>query len=170
MVDVTDDMADDDSAPKKGSRKLLLIVLVLSLLLGGGGFFAAFSGLAPKPGFLGGEAGDTAGKTPVAAPVDQGIAFMPLGQIVIPLSPRARAKHLLLEAELEVNKGDLSAVEQMRPRILDMINTYLRAIDESDLDDPSAVIRLRAQLLRRASVVVAPARPRDLLITSFILK
>lgn len=170
MTDLTTDLEDEDAAPKKGGGKLMVIILVVSLLLGGGGFYAAFSGLAPKPGFLGGEEQAADEKESPKAPVESGIAFMPLGEIVIPLSPNARARHLLMEAEIEVDIAELENIEQLRPRILDMFNTYLRAIDETDLDDPSAVIRLRAQLLRRISVVTAPARPRDLLITAFILK
>ena len=55
------------------------------------------------------------------------------------------------------------------PRVLDVLNTYLRAVDVRDLEQPSAIPRLRAQMLRRIQVVTGPDRVRDLLITEFIL-
>jgi len=50
-----------------------------------------------------------------------------------------------------------------------VINTYLRAIDPSDLEDPTALLRLRAQLLRRLQMVAGEDLVNDFLITEFIL-
>ncbi len=161
--------AEDAAPPARSSRKPLLIALVLTFLLGGGGFYAAFSGLAPSPAdMIGGK--DDHAEAPQHASADPAIGFMPLGEIVVPLSPRANARYLVMEAEIEVDQVELAALEQLRPRILDMFNTYLRAIDERDFADPAASLRLRAQLMRRLALVVDPVRPRDLLITSFILR
>jgi flagellar FliL protein len=57
----------------------------------------------------------------------------------------------------------------LMPRILDVLNTYLRAVDVRDLEQPAAIARLRAQMLRRIQVVTGEGRVRDLLITEFIL-
>ena len=90
--------------------------------------------------------------------------------LVVSLGPNARAKMLVLDAGVEVDAGDAAAFDKLRPRMRDMFNTYLRAIDPADLEAPGATLNLRAQLLRRIRVVSAPAEPRDLLFTSFILK
>ena len=50
-----------------------------------------------------------------------------------------------------------------------MVNTYLRAVAPADLEDPGALIRLRAQILRRFQLVAGEARVRDFLITEFVL-
>lgn len=168
-TEISEDVEDGEAAAARPSRKPMMIALVLTVLLGGGGFYAAYSGLAPSPASLmgGGKAKDDKKDH---ASVDSGIGFMALGELIVPLSPRANAKFLVMEAEIEVAQAELAAIEQLRPRILDMFNTYLRAIDESDFSDPAASLRLRAQLLRRLSVVADPVKPRDLLITSFILR
>ena len=49
------------------------------------------------------------------------------------------------------------------PRILDVLNSYLRAVELADLEDPSAMVRLRAQMLRRVQIVTGEGRVRDLL-------
>ena len=57
----------------------------------------------------------------------------------------------------------------LMPRILDVLNGYLRAVEVSQLDDPTALIRLRAQMLRRVQIVTGEGRVRDLLVTEFVL-
>ena len=55
------------------------------------------------------------------------------------------------------------------PRIVDILNTYLRAVQPQDLDSPTALLRLRVQMLHRVQVVAGQGVVRDLLITEFIL-
>ncbi len=55
------------------------------------------------------------------------------------------------------------------PRVLDVTNTYLRAVEVSQLEDPAALIRIRSHLLRRIQLVTGEGRVNDLLITEFIL-
>ncbi|MFL9503735.1 flagellar basal body-associated FliL family protein [Rhodopseudomonas palustris] len=39
----------------------------------------------------------------------------------------------------------------------------------AEIEDPSAMARLRAQMLRRVQIVTGEGRVRDLLITEFVL-
>jgi len=54
--------------------------------------------------------------------------------------------------------------------ILDVLNTYLRAVELRDVENPAAMTRLRAQMLRRVNIVTGEGRVNDLLITEFVLK
>jgi flagellar FliL protein len=151
-----------EEAPKKRSKKPLLIGLVLALMLGGGGFYAAFSGL------ILGSSEDHATEENVPGPL-MGIAFVPLETIVISLAPDSGSEHLRFTAQLEVVDTAAADVTTLTPRILDVINSYLRAIDTASIEDPHAMARLRAQMLRRIQVVTGEGRVRDLLITEFVL-
>ncbi|MBN8631492.1 MAG: flagellar basal body-associated FliL family protein [Rhodobacterales bacterium] len=150
-----------EEVPKKRSRKPLLLGLVLALALGGGGFYATFSGL-----ILGGSELGEANHGP--GPL-LGIAFVPLETIVISLGPDSGSEHLRFTAQLEVVDTAAADVTTLVPRILDVINSYLRAIDTASIEDPHAMARLRAQMLRRIQVVTGEGRVRDLLITEFVL-
>ncbi|MEO1000855.1 MAG: flagellar basal body-associated FliL family protein, partial [Pseudomonadota bacterium] len=55
------------------------------------------------------------------------------------------------------------------PRILDVLNTFLRALHPSDLEDPSALPQLRGHMLRRIQIVTGEGRVRDLLVTEFVI-
>ncbi len=55
------------------------------------------------------------------------------------------------------------------PRVIDVLNSYLRALETSDLADSTALVRLRAQMLRRVQIVTGGDRVHDLLIMEFVL-
>lgn len=151
-----------EEPPKKRSKKPLLIGLALALLLGGGGFYATFSGLILGSGVD--HAEEESGPGPLT-----GIAFVPLETIVVSLGPDSGSEHLRFTAQLEVADSAEADVTILSPRILDVVNSYLRAIDTASIEDPHAMARLRAQMLRRIQVVTGEGRVRDLLITEFVL-
>lgn len=151
-----------EDAPKARSKKPLLIGIVLALVLGAAGFYAAFSGLIP-----GGSAAESEAKHG-PGPL-KGVAFVPLATIVVSLGPDSGSEHLRFTAQLEVVDTAAADVTTLSPRILDVINSYLRAIDTASIEDPHAMARLRAQMLRRIQVVTGEGRVRDLLITEFVL-
>jgi flagellar protein FliL len=153
--------ATQDSGPKKRSKKPVLIGFVLALLLGGGGFYATWSGLLSGGGDHAQEG---------AAPASlQGIAFVPLETMVVSLGPDSGSEHLRFTAQVEVVETATVDVTMLKPRILDVLNSYLRAIDTASIEDPQAMARLRAQMLRRVQIVTGEGRVRDLLITEFVL-
>lgn len=171
MAEATEDQteaAEGDNAPKKQGLKGLLLALLPALLLGGGAFFATYTGMATLP--FGGAAETSESKKTKPEPKSFDVAYLELDELVVPLSPRARSRFLVFQASIEAAPEDIPALEQIRPRILDVFNTYLRAIEEKELDEPSAMALLRARLLRRLGVVAAPVAPKDLLITTFVLK
>jgi len=159
------DTGAEEEAPKKGKRRLLT-GLALALALGGGGFFAVYSGMLLGADHAAADAGH--GKAVVIdelAPV----SFVPLEPLVISIGRGSSARHLRFRAELEVAPGAESDVTQLSPRVMDVLNSYLRAIEVTDLEDPSALVSLRAQMLRRIQLVTGEGRVRDLLIMEFVL-
>ena len=150
-----------DAVAKKRSRLPLMLGLLGALGLGGGGFYATWSGLLFAP------ADHPADSVDVAALPD--IQFVAIEPLVISLGPRANSSHLRFAAQLEVDSAHSAEVTHLLPRILDVLNGYLRAVDVTELEDPAALVRLRAQMLRRLQIVTGEGRVRDLLITEFVL-
>lgn len=160
----------EDAPKKKGMLMPLVIGLVLAAAGGGGGFFAASSGMLG-----GGEAPEE--KQEEMAETEEGlpdpeisnIAFVPIEPIFVGLGNSVAANTLRFRAELEVTSSHTEEVTGILPRIVDVLNGYLRAIDPAELEEPTALIRLRAQMLRRIQVVAGAGRVRDLLIMEFVL-
>ncbi len=150
-----------DLAVKK-SKKPLVLGLVLALLLGCGGFYATWAGL-----ILGSRASHGAdGEEPGPLP---DIAFVPIEPLTITLGAAVDNRHLRFASQLEVAAPHMADVTLLLPRIVDVMNGYLRALDPVQFDDPATLMRMRAQMLRRIQIVTGEGRVRDLLVTEFVL-
>lgn len=159
---VTD--APGAEAPKPRSRLPLLLGLALAPALGVGGFHAVQSGmiLAPEP------AEDRPAEARDAGGTDRAV-FVPVDPTIVSLGTPGEGRHLRFRAELEVVPGAEDAVRSLMPRVLDVLNGYLRAVPLDALEGPASLSILRAQMLRRVQLVVGPGQVRDLLVTEFVL-
>jgi flagellar FliL protein len=165
-------MATENTQPKDPKhKKSLVIPLIVGVILaiggGAGGFWAMTRGpFAPAP-TQEAATDPTHEAEHTAAPVSVG--FVPLDTLVISLGPEETSRHLMFTAELEVDPAHLAEVTQLSPRVLDVLNSYLRVIALTELSDPASLARLRAQMLRRIQVVTGAGRVRDLLVTQFVV-
>lgn len=158
----------EETSPKKKSKLPLIIGLVLALAGGGGGFYATYSGMlmwAESHGDMPAE--KKTEKPPVGAMPD--IAFVAIEPLVISIGQGAGSQHLRFRAQIEVPSSHQSDVETLLPRVVDVLNSYLRALEAKDLADAAALVRLRAQMLRRIQIVAGEGRVNDLLIMEFVL-
>jgi flagellar FliL protein len=149
-----------DAAPKNKSKLPMILGAVLFLCLAGGGFYAVYSGLILAPATEARPKGDAE----MAA-----VAFVPIPSVTISLGKSEENHHLRFTSQLEVAKDKEHEVADLVPRILDVLNGYLRAVELTELEDPDALVRLRSQMLRRIQIVTGEGRVRDLLVTEFVL-
>ena len=164
MSDATDiavSDADPVEKPRRGGG--LVFGLIAAIALGGAGFYSVWSGMLDP------ILGKSEAKPSKAASSLSEVTFVPLDPVVVTLPPTARAKLLRFTGQLEVEPDYADEIAHLMPRIIDVLNTYLRAVDVRDLEAPSAATRLRAQMLRRVQVVTGEGRVRDLLVTEFVM-
>ena len=158
--------------PAKSSKLPLLLGLALAVAGGAGGF------LAVRAGFLGG--GGEAGHEEAAAGGHESgghgsgghgaastVGFVPLPPLTVNIAGGDR--YLRFAGQVEVDPAHLEEVTQLTPRIVDVLNGYLRAVEPRDLESPAALLSIRSQLLRRVQVVAGPDRVRDLLVMEFVV-
>jgi flagellar FliL protein len=178
---------EEESAPKKKGMLIPLIAgLVLAVVGGGGGFWAVTSG--PLASMFGGDEmieaeGDDYGDDTYADSGDGyddsgdggygggyvDVAFVPLERVTISLGADSGSRHLIFAAQLEVAPEYSGEVTALTPRILDVLNSYLRVVGVDELSSPTSLARLRAQMLHRIQIVTGDGRVRDLLITEFVV-
>lgn len=153
----------DEAIPAKKSKKPLIIGVLLALICGGGGFYSVFAGLilAPDHGMSESAHDDV--------PALPDVAFVPIDPVIVALGEGNQSRHLKFTAQVEVTSAHVADVTLLVPRILDVFNSYLSAVDPMTLEESAAIVRVRAQLLRRIQVVTGEGRVRDLLITEFVL-
>jgi len=164
---------NNDEKPAKKNKKGILIGGIGAILLGAGGFYATYSGiiLAEKSdsGHEVSNTYDDGGHDSNGPPQTHDVVFVALDPLTISLGKFSSSRHLRFKSQLEVEPDAVGDVEHLRPRIIDVLNTYLRAVSESELEDPASMNRLRSQMLRRVQVVVGEGKVRDLLIMEFVL-
>ena len=160
-------MADSDTEPgnppvKKGKFTAILC-LMLALAGAGAGYFAVTEGLFP----VGQSAEKSATKD---HPASAGkVAFVELPAVMISISGAPEIRHIRFRAHLEVEPDRKADVAHLVPRVMDVLNGYLRALEVAELEDSMALVRLRAQMLRRVQLIIGPGAVRDLLVMEFVL-
>ena len=158
-----------DEEPKKKSKLPLILGVLLMLVLGGGGFFAVYSGMLF--GAAGGHEEEQLSALegePLA--LLPSVAFVSVEPLIVNLiDTSGRGRHLRFQAQLEVPLQYEQEVITLLPRVVDILNGYLRAVEVSELENPSALVRLRSQILRRVQIVAGEGRIKDVLIMEFVV-
>jgi flagellar FliL protein len=172
--------------PTKKSKKKLLIVAgaALVLLLGGGAglfFSGAFGSKAPPPeagaeetGHSGEAGKDAKDAKEKEAKADKNAkpAFYQLGDILVNLNSDPRHPNFLkIKVALELaDEKDSTALDALKPRIIDNFQVYLRELRIEDLRGSAGLYRLREELLLRVTEAVAPIRVRDVLFQEMLVQ
>jgi flagellar FliL protein len=161
--------AESEETPKKkrgGLMVPLLVGMVLAALGGGGGYWAVTMGPFATGSGDEAAAAENTDSDGMSAP---DVVFVPLDPVVISLGPETRGQHLMFAAHLEVPRQHEAEVAHLVPRVVDVLNSYLRVINLEEVSEPTSLAILRAQLLRRIQVVTGPGRVQDLLVTQFVV-
>lgn len=161
---MSDATAEPEEAPEKASKLPMILGLVAMIAGAGGGFFATFSGM-----ILAEEQPEQVVEEKFEpAPLPE-VSYVEIEPMIISIGPLTNGKHLRFRAQLEIADDYVADVESVLPRILDVINSYLRALRIEDLEKPLALTRVRSHLLRRIDLVTGTGRVNDLLVTEFVL-
>ncbi len=157
--------APSEGAKKKpGQRMSWLLGLGLALPAAAGGFY-----LMQNEPWRSADIGRDSVRAAAAPAAAERFVYLPMEPIVINLGARGDSRMLRFGAQLEVSPQHLNEVRHLMPRIIDVLNIYLRALEMHEIEEPAALLRLRAQMLRRVQIVTGAGRVNDLLVTEFIL-
>ena len=149
---------------RKVSKLPLILGLLFALVFGGGSYLAVSSGT-----IFNRETGNLAEDNFINVEPLPDVTFVPVDPLVISLGSKSDYSHLQFESQLEVVRQYQDDVTVLMPRIVDVLNGYLRAVNVRDFEEPSTLIRLRAQMLRRVQIVTGEGRVRGLLIMKFVV-
>lgn len=164
-------MADATAEPaeptEKAGKKGLIFAMILAAAGAAAGYFLTSAGMIPFAAKSEKATTEDTEKTKAVEPLAD-VGFVDLPPVIISVDAGG-SRHLKFHAQLEVNAPYIADVEKMQPRIMDVLNGYLRAVEVSDLEDSLALVRIRGHLLRRIGVVVGDGRVRDVLVMEFVL-
>ena len=185
-----------EGAPAKKKLPLLFIIIPAALVVLGGGGGAAFFLMQPKAEAAegdhgaekksgghgkaekkgggghgapaGGEANPALG---VISEGPDGVTFYTLPDMVVNLqSADGRPTHLKLKLTLEMHDAALAEHLQAElPRMNDMFQGFLRELRPEDLAGSAGSFQLRAEILRRVNLIVAPGKVDAVLIEEMLV-
>lgn len=157
------DAATETTGARGKARRGGFTAIALSVALAGAGacagYFVSVSGLFP-------EFGVTQTRNDASAPRT---AFVPVDPLIVTIARPGGTAQLRLQLDLEVAAGSEAEVAALMPRLLDAINTYLRALDTIDITETTTLVRLRSQLLRRMMLIAGEDVVKDVLIQEFVV-
>jgi flagellar FliL protein len=177
--------AEGEGAPGKKKPPIMLFAIIgaVAVLVLGGGGTAAFLMLGPKPDAAAAgkehkkpkEAKAEGGKADPNAPVvkdgPDGVVFYTLPDIVVNMQT-ADGHPTFLKLKLTFELPDADVADELTPnmpRLQDMFQTFLRELRPEDLSGSQGSFQLRAELLRRANLVAAPAKVNAVLIEEMLI-
>lgn len=153
--------------PKGKSSKALIISTFMALIAAAAGFVATYRDLIPFPQANTPKESSDHGTAHIEPLAD--VVFVELPPLLVPMGNLLSNQYLRFRAELEVTPPYHDEVVTLIPRIVDVLNGYLRALDREDLEKPAALILLRSNMLRRVQTVVGDGRVNSILIMEFVV-
>ncbi|HVJ51089.1 MAG TPA: flagellar basal body-associated FliL family protein [Aliidongia sp.] len=153
--------------------RLLLILVGLLIVLAGlaGGLY--FTGALDK--LLG------RGETPAAPVVEEPkkpqvtakTGFFDLPEVLVMLDPKGAKKRTLLRMLISLqlpSQEDSGKVQALLPRLLDVCQVYLRGIGIEDITGADKQNVVRAELLKRLNVAMAPLEAQAVLFREVVVE
>ncbi len=158
---------DDAAAPAKGGKKKLLLIAAPVVVLVAAGAGLWFTGILPSMLGMGAKP-----PPPAMAEGAKPTVFVELPEIVSNLNSGARRPSFVkMKVKLELAKADDQPVVMAQmPRVMDLVQTYLRETRPEELRGAEGTWRLRRELVARADLAVAPAHISDVLFTEMLVQ
>ncbi len=156
---------EGSEAPPPKRKKMLVILVAAGVLLLGGGGAAAFMlipGLHGKGASKPADAAIAAGKP----------TFVELPEMTVTLPNGGQSRQLRIHLAIEVAKttpDGKSSVDVASPRVYDALVTYLRTLQDSEIDGAISIDRIRGDLFRRLDLLLGPGVVRDVLVTGLVI-
>ncbi len=99
----------------------------------------------------------------------------PVVTVFIDLEPftvslQGRSRILRLNITLESPQNSAEFIDPKDPRLRDAFMGYLSALGMAQIEDAAFLVRLRAQLTRRANFVLGQGNVKNILITDFMVR
>ncbi|MGJ3230306.1 MAG: flagellar basal body-associated FliL family protein [Oceanicaulis sp.] len=181
VEDAPEDGAENEAgeAKKGGLKKLILFVglpVVILLLAGVAGALLLLGGGDEAEQVAEGEHGEGHAETAEAAPSAsnffENARHREFSMTVNITDSEGRTLSMVLEFAVVFTEEQVGALldnEQVQLRLTATINEFLRTLRVEDLDGSMGNFRVKAEMLRRTNLVIAPQSADDVLILNMVM-
>ncbi len=151
---------DQEHPSGTGKKKIILFVVLPLLLLVGIGVGIFFSGILDKP------------KEIAETEVQPDKVLYSLPEMLTNISGDGHPRRFLkVRVVLELaDKADIARLKHLEPRIIDILQVYLRELRIDDLRGSHGLVWLRQELLARINESVEPAKVSGALFDEILIQ
>lgn len=97
-------------------------------------------------------------------------SYVELRDILITIGSAPATRYLKMKVAIISDSGDVLAVQDAEPVLIDAFTNYLRSVELSDFENPGFYSHMRDQLDRRSQLVLGGGVSDGVLITEFLLR
>lgn len=161
----------EDGQPEAKAKGGLLPKLAMVIALGAVSFGTVY--LLPRPD-VSSHSSESSAETAhheeevPALDLVQDTNYLELTPLTVSLQRNSRV--LKIGITLEVQSGEEEAIDPNDPKIRDAFMGYLRALRLDQIEDAAFMAQMRAQLLRRAQLILGQDKVHGILITDFLVR
>ena len=161
-----DDFDGEEESSKGGGKKKLMLLLLVLLLLGGAGAGVYFSGI------LDGDEEKVAEEKDLPPPPPDKSIFVDLPDMLVNLNQvGGKPNFLKIRVSLEVaQNADTTALMHFMPRVMDIVQVYVRELRLTDLRTGKGLSALRRVLLTRINKAVDPVEIKTVLFRDMLVQ
>lgn len=164
-----DEQADTQAGGKSGGGVMGLVILAMGSLVAA---FATVYLLTPSA-----ESATTAAcptehaeVIPASPLVEKDRAYVEMEEFLVTIGSEPATRYLKLNVSIVTSDNQVNFVKQSEPVLTDAFVNYLRSVELSDFENPAFYAEMRAQLARRAELVLGGSVTDGVLITEFLLR
>lgn len=163
------EQAEQAAAAKSGGGVMGLAILGVGSLAAAFATVYLLTPAAPASSAAACAPGETA-LTPPSPLVSSDLSYVELEEILITIGSEPATRYLKLKIAIVAQNKQVNFVKQSEPVLIDAFVNYLRSVELQDFENPAFYTDMRAQLARRAELVLGGAVTDGVLITEFLLR
>ena len=107
---------------------------------------------------------------PASPLVEKDRAYVEMDEFLVTIGSEPATRYLKLTVSIVTSNSEVNFVKQSQPVLTDAFVNYLRSVELSDFENPAFYAEMRAQLARRAELVLGGSVTDGVLITEFLLR
>ncbi len=164
-----DEQADAQTGGKSGGGVVGLVILAMGSLVAA---FATVYLLTPtaESATIAACPTDLAEPIPASPLVEKDRAYVEMDEFLVTIGSEPASRYLKLTVSIVTSNSEVNFVKQSQPVLTDAFVNYLRSVELSDFENPAFYAEMRAQLARRAELVLGGSVTDGVLITEFLLR
>ncbi len=167
---------ETEEGESKGKKGIILLLLLVLLIGAGAGLY--FTGMLDS--FINKEETEVAevvegeeakpASTSKKEPLE--VLYYELPEIMVNLSPgSATPSFAKMDITIEVESQEVvTKLEAVKPKIMDVINTYVRELRPGDLKGSAGIQRLREEVMMRINKTIDPHEISNVLFTEILIQ